>query len=208
MSRSKQRHAVEAGVPVPPPDPRPYVPTITLPGNRETAFLALHSSAVGFLMHWVDKQHLPHPKDRHWCAGCKSGQTPQWTGFLGVISLNTMNRFILRIPAAAFRESGEFREKSDAGLLTGTVFTAWRFGKTNCKTNPAVIEIVRDNVPTPKMNEFPLIRALCRYWRMETADGIVEVKRPEDAQAVLAAEFVTLAQHWKETRQKGKEAQG
>jgi hypothetical protein len=193
MARSVQRRRVEFDVPSPPPDPRPYVPAISLPGNRETAFLALHASACGFLMHWVNNQHVPHCREHEWCAGCKMGQTARWEGYLGVISLNTMNRFILRIPCAAFRESGLFRDKSDAGQLAGTVFTSFRFGSTRSRTNPAVIELVEQAVPMPRGNPFPLLAALARYWRMETLDVLDQVKRPEDAEVVLATEFVRYA---------------
>lgn len=206
MSRRVQKHAAIAAVPVPPPDPRPYVPLITLPGNRETAFLALHASVVGFLMHWVNNQHLPHCRDREWCAGCKMGQSPRWEGFLGVISLNTMNRFILRVPASAFRNSGVFRDKSDAGHLAGTVFSAFRFGATRSKTNPAVIELVDQVCPAPRVHPFPLYAALSRYWRMETLDCLDQVQRPEDADSKLAAEFVAFAQRVNGQRPRGKEA--
>lgn len=207
MSRRVQQRAVQAGVPVPPPDPRPFVPHIKLPGSRETAFLALHASVCGFLMHWVNNQHVPHPRDRQWCAGCQMGQTPRWEGFLGVISLNTMNRFVLSIPAGAFRNSGLFRDKSDAGNLAGTVFTSYRFGATRSRTNPAVIELVDQACPMPRVHPFPLLPALARYWRMETLDAIDAVKRPEDAEPKLAQEFITFAQRVNAARRKGKEAQ-
>ena len=127
----------------------PYPATGKLPS------CALHASVVGFLMHWVNNQHLPHCRDREWCAGCKMGQSPRWEGFLGVISLNTMNRFILRVPASAFRNSGVFRDKSDAGHLAGTVFSAFRFGSTRSKTNPAVIELVDQVCPPRASTRFP-----------------------------------------------------
>lgn len=204
MGKSKG-HVVQCNVPVPPPDPRPYVPAISLPGSRETAFLALHASVCGFLMHWVNNQPVPHPRDREWCAGCKIGQTPRWTGFVGVISLNTMNRFILGVPVAAFRESGEFRERSDAGHLAGTVFTSWRFGASKQKTNPAVIEIIKDGPPCPKMNPFPLFAALSRWWRMETLTAIDQVQRPEDATTYLTEQQIAWAKAWQEYRTKKKE---
>lgn len=206
MARGVQGPRVEVGVPVPPPDPRPYVPLITLPASRETAFLALHASVTGFLMHWANNQHLPHCREREWCAGCKMGQTPRWEGFLGVISLNTMNRFILRVPTSAFRNSGPFREKSDAGHLVGTVFTSYRFGATRSKTNPAVIELVEQDVPTPKVHPFPLFAALSRFWRMETLDALDVVKRPEDTEPKLAEEFILFAKRINANRRKGKEA--
>jgi hypothetical protein len=206
MAKSKA-HVVECNVPVPSPDPRPFVPAISLPANRETAFLALHASVCGFLMHWVNNQPIPHPRDREWCAGCKLGQTPRWTGFLGVISLNTMNRFILGIPKAAFRESGVFRDMSDAGMLAGTKFTSYRFGHAKSKTNPAVIEMVEDDYPVPRMNPFPLLPALARWWRMETLQTIDQVKRPEEADTKLARDQAEWAQRWKAFRAKGKGAQ-
>lgn len=207
MARSEQQRAVQGGVPVPPPDPRPYVPSIILPGNRDTAFLALHDSVLGFLMHWVGNQDLPHVRDREWCAGCKLGQTPRWTGFLGVISLNTMNRFVLKVPAAAFRCSGHFRDRSDAGTLAGTVFTGYRFGKANSKTNPAVIELIDQTVPMPRSYPFPLKAALSRLWNMDTLDAVDEAKRPEDMHAKLAAEFISFAEVRRQQAAKGKGVQ-
>lgn len=206
MSKS-QRHVVQVNVPVPPPDPRPFVPAITLPSGRETSFLALHDAVLGVPMHWVANQPVPHCKEREWCAGCRMGQTPRWEGFIGVISLRTMNRFILKIPAAAFRESGQFRDRSDAGHLAGTVFTSWRFGATNSRTNPAVIELVEHDLPVPKMRAFPLMAALSRWWRMETLDVLEFIKRPEDAGVVLAKEFAEFAARLKAQASKGKGAQ-
>jgi hypothetical protein len=169
---NRTRPAVYAGVPVPPSDPRPYVPTISLPEAREATFLCLHPQVIGFKMHWLENQHVPCPRDRTWCSGCQYGQTPRWCGFLGVVSLTTKNRFIMRFPESAFRESGLFRERSDARLLQGCLFTAYRFGRGHAKNRPAVIEIVTPDVPPPVPKPFPLFAALSRYWRMETLDPL------------------------------------
>ena len=206
MAKSK-RHVVQVNVPVPPPDPRPYVPPICLPSAGEMTFLALHNSVMGVPMHWLENQPVPHPKDRQWCAGCKRGQTPRWTGFLGVISVESLNRYILSIPPSAFTHSGAFRERSDAGRLAGTIFTAWRFGASKSKTNPAKIEIKAYPYPIPKMNPFPLNAACARLWRMETLVLVEEIKRPEDAAMQFAREFVSFAQVLKQHEQAKKEHQ-
>lgn len=175
------------GVPVPGPDPRPYVPHITLPSNRDTNLLALHQRVKGYLMHWLDGKHYPHIHDRSWCAGCQAGQTPRWTGYLGVLSVKTKNRYVLSIPAAAFREAGLFYEKSQTGCLAGTVFTGYRFGKMVSKNNPAVIEIVEQAVSFPRSNAFHLEAALARYWRRENLDDLREDAEPERAKKEEAA---------------------
>jgi hypothetical protein len=205
MSRGSRKPAAAAAVPVPPPDPRPYVPAITLPVNRETAFVALHGSVMGFSMHWVEQQHLPHIRERQWCIGCRVGTTFRWEGFLGVVSLQTLNRFILRIPAAAFRNSGLFRERSDAGILAGTTFTGYRFGKGSGKNRPAMIELVDQLYPVPKLHPFPLKPALARYWRMETLDILEEVRSPEDTEPLDAQNFKHHWQKLREAMQVGKE---
>lgn len=186
------------GAEVPPPDPRPYVPQITLPAERECHFQCLHPSVSGFWMHWVDNQHYPHVKDWNWCAGCKIGQTPRWEGFIGVLSLNTLKRFVMKVPAAAFRESGLFRERSDAGLLQGTIFTAYRFGKVKSKNNPAIIEVTSPTLPAPKPRPFPLYAALARYWRMETLDQVDQVSVLEDIKNIRVEALRDLAEKARE----------
>jgi hypothetical protein len=132
------------------------------------------------MMHWLDGRPDPHRREKEWCAGCRLGQTPQWKGFLGVISTRTMNRFVLQIPPAAFRNSGLFKEKSDAGLLAGVLFTGHRFGEYKCKNSPARIVLVDQVVPHPKSHPFPLLGALARYWNMESLDVCDQVPNPEE----------------------------
>jgi hypothetical protein len=190
----------EQGVPVPPPDLRPYVPQITLPNGRECAFQCLHPSVVGFWMHWVDEQHYPHRANPSWCSGCLMGQTPHWNGYIGVLSLKTFNRYVMRIPTAAFRESGLFREKSESAALEGVVFTGWRFGKIKARNNPAVIELLDYEYQIPKPKPFPLFGALSRYWRMENLGDVDQVSVLED--------FAELRRKWLEESRCKAEAMG
>jgi hypothetical protein len=148
-------------------------------------------------MHWLGNQPDPHRRDREWCAGCKLGQSPRWEGYLGVISLKTLNRFVLKIPMAAFRESGLFRERSDAHGLVGTIFTAWRFGQGTGKNRPAVIEIESGHPPAPKIHPFPLTAALARYWRMENLDVVEEISRPEDMAKKTTEQWISFAERLK-----------
>jgi hypothetical protein len=205
MSKGQSRTASIDAVPVPPPDPRPYVTPITLPGNRETAFMALHASVMGFRMHWVDNQHLPHIRDKQWCAGCRLGTSFRWEGFLGVVSCNTRNRFILRIPAAAFRNSGLFREKSDSRCLAGAIFTSYRFGKGTGKNRPAIIELLDNELPFPRAHAFPLEPALARLWNMERIDVVEQLPRPEDTEP---EESQTFARAWQNLKNEDKYRKG
>jgi len=175
----QQKPTIAVGVPVPPPDPRPYVPGITLPANREVSFLCLHDSVLGYPIHWFDKQSFPCPRDKSWCAGCKVGDTARWTGFIGVISVQSNNRFIARIPMAAFRESGLFKDKSDSKMLAGCVFTSWRFGQRAAKTNPVVIEMIENVGIYPRCKPFPLPAALARWWRVDSLDAFDALPCPE-----------------------------
>jgi hypothetical protein len=156
------------------------VPGITLPANRELSFLCLHDQVVGFMMHWFDSQSFPCCVDREWCAGCKAGQTPRWTGYTGVISLESRNRFIVRIPQAAFRESGIFKDKSDRNLLVGTVFTSWRFGARPTRTRPVVIDVLENNNSHPRVKPFNLLSALSRWWKLDSLAGVEAVFCPTD----------------------------
>jgi hypothetical protein len=205
MARRVQKAATVVACPVPPPDPRPFVPPITLPTDRSTNFLALHARVVGYMMHWIDGRPLPHFREREWCAGCRMGQTPQWKGFIGVVSTLTHNRFILQIPPAAFRCSGLFKDKSDAGLLTGVVFTGFRFGDKPTKQSPAKIVLVDQVVPFPRSSPFPLLAALARYWNMENLDGLDQVNEPMERIGAGAAWTAARAEYARRQQQNGKE---
>lgn len=152
----------------PPPAPKgtPFIRLVKVPAGPRIPFLILSQRYYGYDLHYTGHGNKPCTRETGFCAFCTPSNKPRWTGFLGVLSMQTRSQLILPITSGAIQNCPALQSRD--GNLRGLVVTASRVGTS--EFSGMRIELsppspgYRLPDPLPQLN---VPAALARWWNVE-----------------------------------------